>query len=243
MIPNSLFIDIMTTHVDDSITLYLVASPIGNLEDITRRAIAVLKQVDWIACEDTRRARTLLKRYEIDTPMELYHDRNQARKTPKLVKLLSAGRSGALLTDAGSPGISDPGFTLVRATVAAGFRVVPVPGPSAVIAALTASGLPCDRFVFEGYLPRTGAKRRRRLSTLKNEERTIVFYVSPHRLPQEMREMALNLGDRPACLAREMTKIYEEFRRGSLGELADLMQGKKIRGEFTLVVAGTKKKP
>jgi len=232
----------MTRHADDSGTLYLVASPLGNLEDITLRAIAVLKQVDWTACEDTRRARILLQRYKINTSLELYHDRNQARKTPRLIRLLGTGQSGALLTDAGSPGICDPGFTLVRAAVAANVRVVPIPGPSAVIAALTASGLPCDRFVFEGYLPRTTAKRRRRLEALKSEKRTIVFYVSPHRYAQEVHELAQYLGDRPACLAREMTKMYEEFRRGSLNELLLRTEDEKIRGEITLVVAGAKVK-
>lgn len=232
----------MTRHADDSGTLYLVASPLGNLEDITLRAIAVLKQVDWTACEDTRRARILLQRYKINTSLELYHDRNQARKTPRLIRLLGVGQSGALLTDAGSPGICDPGFTLVRAAVAMGVQVVPIPGPSAVIAALTASGLPCDRFVFEGYLPRTTAKRRRRLEALKSEKRTIVFYVSPHRYAQDVRELAQYLGDRPACLAREMTKVHEEFRRRSLNELLLRTKDEKIRGEITLVVAGAKVK-
>jgi len=218
--------------------LYLVASPIGNLEDMTLRAIAVMKHVDWIACEDTRRARILLNRFEIATPLELYHDRNQARKTAPLVRKLADGQSGALITDAGSPGISDPGFTLVRAAVAAGVRVVPIPGASAPIAALTASGLPCDRFIFEGYLPRTPAKRRRRLEALREEERTMVFFLSPHRYAREMRELADNFGDRPSCLAREMTKTFEEFRRKPLTELAESAQEKKIKGEITLVVAG-----
>ena len=218
--------------------LYLVASPIGNLEDMTFRAVEVLKQVDRIACEDTRRARILLRRHNITAPLEVYHDRNQARVTPRLVHVLNAGNSIALLTDAGSPGVSDPGYTLVRAAVAAGVPVIPIPGPSAVIAAVTASGLPCDRFVFEGYLPRGTAKRRKRLTALQVEERTIVVYISPHRCAKELGELASALGDRPACLAREMTKIYEEFRRAPLGDLAQWAREHKVRGELTLVIAG-----
>lgn len=228
----------MSRQENNRATLYLVASPIGNLDDLTLRAIAVLREVDWVACEDTRRAKILLGRHQINARLELYHDRNQLRRTPKLIRLLTGGQSGALITDAGSPGISDPGYTLVRAAVDEGIRVVPLPGPSAAIAALTASGLPCERFIFEGYLPRTPAKRRRRLEALKDEKRTVVLFISPHRYVREMAELAQYLGQRAACLAREMTKIHEEFRRGSLIELADTASKTKIRGEITLVVGG-----
>lgn len=219
-------------------TLYLVATPIGNLEDITLRALAILREVDWVACEDTRRARILLGRHQINARLELYHDRNHTRKTPHLIEMLAGGKSGALITDAGSPGISDPGYTLTHAALDAGFAVVPIPGPSAAIAALTASGLPSDRFVFEGYLPRTPAKRRRRLEALQDEKRTIVFYISPHRYVRELSEMVQYLGMRQACLAREMTKLHEEFRRGTLVELAESATKTKIRGEITLIVGG-----
>ncbi len=228
----------MSTPGNNTAILYLVATPIGNLEDITLRAITVLREVNWLACEDTRRAKILMGRHRISTRLELYHDRNQSRKTPKLIRLLTGGQSGALITDAGSPGISDPGYTLVRAAVDADIKVVPIPGPSAVIAALTASGLPSERFVFEGYLPRTPAKRRRRLEALKDEKRTVVFYISPHRYVRELAEMARYLGERSVCLAREMTKIHEEFRRGSLAELAETASKTRIRGEITLVVSG-----
>jgi len=230
----------MRGPAENHAALYLVATPIGNLGDITLRAIAVLREADWIACEDTRRAKILLEQHQINTRLELYHDRNQARKTPRLIALLTQGQSGALITDAGSPGISDPGYTLAHAAVAAKIPVIPIPGPSAVIAALTASGLPCERFVFEGYLPRTSAKRRRRLENLADEKRTIVFYISPHRYIQELTEIMHHLGDRPACLAREMTKVHEEFRRGSLSGLAEQAMQDSIRGEITLVVGGEK---
>ena len=229
----------MTARPVDSGTLYLVASPIGNLEDITCRGIAVLRQVDRIACEDTRRARILLKRYELDTPLEVYHDRNQRRVTPKLMRILRAGEQIALLTDAGSPGISDPGFTLVRAAIAAGIPIVPVPGPSAVICAVIASGLPSERFAFEGYLPQSTAKRRRRIAALQTEERTVVLFVSPHRCARELAELAAALGDRPACLAREMTKLHEEFRRTSLTDLAGWARESRVRGEITLIIGGS----
>jgi 16S rRNA (cytidine1402-2'-O)-methyltransferase len=228
----------MTSTTEQVATLFLVATPIGNLEDITLRAITVLREVDWVACEDTRRAKILLRQHQINTRLELYHDRNHLRKTQHLVELLSTGHSGALITDAGSPGISDPGYTLTHAALAAGITVIPIPGPSAAIAALTASGLPSDRFVFEGYLPRTPAKRRRRLEALQEEKRTIIFYISPHRYVRELTEMVQYLGHRRGCLAREMTKLHEEFRRGTISELAESAAKTDIRGEITLIVGG-----
>ncbi len=232
----------MTPVGTESGMLFLVATPIGNLADITLRAVETLKKVDWVAVEDTRRARILLKHYDISATVELYHDRNQSRKTPRLIKLLQSGQSGALITDAGTPGIADPGFTLVRSALAAGIDVRPIPGPVAAVAAITVSGLPCDRFVFEGYLPRTPAKRRRRLEALSADERTVVFYLSPHRYLSDLREILKRFGDRRACLAREMTKVYEEFRYESLAKLLEDGEGRTIKGELTLVVAGIDRK-
>ncbi len=228
----------MNTSAVETATLYLVASPIGNLTDISLRAIDVLRQADWIACEDTRRARILLHAHEIETPLELYHDRNQERKTPKLIRKLRDGETAALITDAGSPGIADPGFTLVRAAIAEDINVVPIPGASAVIAAVTASGLPCDRFVFEGYLPQTPKKRNRRFAVLKDETRTMVLFIPPRRLERDFKDLVENFAARRACLAREITKVHEEFLRGTVSELHEYVQNHSIRGELTLVVAG-----
>ncbi len=228
----------MNAFAIQSKSLYLVASPIGNLDDISLRALEVLRLVDWVACEDTRRARILLQAYDIPAKLELYHDHNQQRKTPLLIRKLQEGASGALLTDAGSPGIADPGFTLVRSAVAEGIAVIPIPGASAVIAAVTASGLPCDRFVFEGYLPQTPKKRNRRFAVLKDETRTMVLFIPPRRLDRDFKDLVRNFATRQACLAREMTKVHEEFLRGTVGELQAYVQEHSIRGELTLVVAG-----
>jgi len=216
--------------------LYLVATPIGNLEDITLRALRVLGEVRWIACEDTRRTAKLLERHAITAPLVSYHEHNERQRTPELLAALSRGESVALVTDAGTPLISDPGFRLVTAAIARGYRIVPLPGPSAVIAALAGSGLPCGEFLFAGFLPARSAERRRALERLRAEPRTIVLFEAPHRLAASLADAAEILGPRPAVLARELTKLYEEFRRGTLAELAASVRGAQTRGEITLVI-------
>lgn len=232
----------MSQTSDDSLpagTLYLVATPIGNLEDITLRALRILKSVDLIAAEDTRHTGKLLHHFQITTPQISYHEHNRQQRTPELLAQLQAGRSLALVTDAGLPGISDPGYELVCACVAAQVPVVPVPGPSACVTALAAAALPTDRFVFEGFLPVKGKARQQRLAQLQAEPRTLLLYESPHRLLKTLTDLAQVLGaDRSITLARELTKRYEEFWRGTLaGAIAHYTQ-MPPRGEFTLVIAG-----
>jgi 16S rRNA (cytidine1402-2'-O)-methyltransferase len=218
-------------------TLYVVATPIGNLEDITLRAVRTLKQVDLIACEDTRHAAKLLHHFGISTPRQSYHEHNESQRTPQLLHLLRSGRSVALITDAGSPLVSDPGFKLVSTCREAGIPVVPIPGPSALIAALSACGLPTDAFLFAGYLPpRTGA-RRSRLQELASLRCTLIFYEAPHRLLSALEDMLAILGPRQACLAREITKVHEEWQRGTLAEILNFMTSReRILGEITIVV-------
>lgn len=220
--------------------LYLVPTPIGNLEDMTLRAIRILKEVDLIAAEDTRTAGVLLRHFDIDTPTTSYHDHNEHKKTPKLLARMQAGHEIALLTEAGSPGISDPGFYLTRACVEADIRVEPLPGPTALVPALTASALPTDRFVFEGFLPKKKG-RRTRLTTLADEPRTMVFYESPHRLVRTLDDLIEHFdATRRVAVARELTKKFEEFRRGTLEEVRSYFaQQNKVRGEIVVIVAGT----
>lgn len=219
-------------------TLYVVATPIGNLEDITLRAIRILKEVRLIAAEDTRHTRILLDKYQIPTPLTSLYDQNEAKKSGLLLARLQKGEDIAYVSDAGTPGISDPGFILVRKAISLGIRVVPVPGSSALVAALSVSGLPMDSFVFLGFLPAKQARRRQLLASLKQEERTLVFYESPRRLLSSLQDIDELLGEREVVVSREMTKIYEEFLRGPAGRLiADLGEG-TIRGEVTLIVAG-----
>lgn len=219
--------------------LYLVPTPIGNLEDITLRAIRILREVDLIACEDTRTTAVLTRHHGIETPMVSYHDHNETRRAPQLVQRMQAGESIALVTDAGSPGISDPGFYLVRECVRGGIEVQALPGPSAIIPALTVSGLPSDRFVFEGFLPQKKG-RRTRMQDLASEVRTLVFYESPYRLVKTLQQLGEVFGqDRAAVVCRELTKKFEEVARGTLAELASRFDGQaKVRGEIVLVVAG-----
>ncbi|WP_022835122.1 16S rRNA (cytidine(1402)-2'-O)-methyltransferase [Salisaeta longa] len=219
--------------------LYLVPTPIGNLEDITYRAVRTLKEADWIACEDTRTSGVLLQHYDIDTPTTSYHDHNAREKTPQLVARLRAGHTIALITDAGTPGISDPGFYLVRACREAGLDVTPLPGATAFVPALVASGLPTDRFVFEGFLPRKKG-RQTRLKTLAREPRTLVLYESPYRMVKTLDDLMAHFGsDRQASFGRELTKAYEEMRHGTLQELRSYLAAQsKVRGEFVLVVHG-----
>jgi 16S rRNA (cytidine1402-2'-O)-methyltransferase len=220
-------------------TLYIVATPIGNLEDITLRAIRVLKEVDLIAAEDTRHTRKLLAHYGIATRLDSYYDEVEARKAALLVKLLKNGKNIALVSDAGTPTLSDPGFRLVREAILAGASVVPVPGPSALVAVLSVGGLPTDRFVFEGFLPAKKRERRDRLQSLRREERTLVFYEAPHRLRETLADMLELFGDREMAFGREVTKIHEEFVRGRISEAIAAVERKEPRGEITLVVGGS----
>ena len=219
-------------------TLYLVGTPIGNVEDLSPRAQRILGAVDLIAAEDTRHTQGLLTRFSIRRPMVSYHDHNKDGRTPEIVERLGAGASVAIVSDAGSPGISDPAFTLVRAAVLAGVPVVPIPGPSSALCALEVSGLPTDRFAFEGFLPRRASRRRARIEELRGDPRTLIFFESPHRLRECLRDLAESLGERPASISRELTKKFEETRRGTLRELAQWVESERPRGEFTLVVGG-----
>ncbi len=218
-------------------TLYLVATPIGNLEDITFRAVRILKEVPLTAAEDTRTTKILLNRYQIDTKLTSYHDHNKESKTPILLDHLKT-EDLALVSDAGTPGISDPGFFLVQAALASGHKVVPIPGPSAPVAALSASGFPTDNFLYLGYLPRKKKARRELLEDLKNLSWTLVFLETPHRLIQSLEDMVSILGEREIAVARELTKIHEEIFRGSIPEVSDHYREKEPKGEITLIVSG-----
>jgi 16S rRNA (cytidine1402-2'-O)-methyltransferase len=217
-------------------TLYVVATPIGHLEDITLRALRVLREADLIAAEDTRRTRTLLARHGIGTPAVSYFEHNKLRRGPELLARLQAGATIALVTDAGTPGISDPGFHLVRLAREAGIPVVPIPGPSALVAALSAAGVPGDRFVFEGFLPVRPGRRRARLQALRALGRPIVLYESPHRVAATLEAIEEVFGPVEVVLARELTKQFEEFRRGTAGELRAALPPAGLRGEVTLIV-------
>jgi 16S rRNA (cytidine1402-2'-O)-methyltransferase len=219
--------------------IYLVPTPLGNLEDITHRAVRVLKEADVVACEDTRTSGVLLQHYGIDTPRTSFHAHNEHGKAARLVDRMRAGETVALISDAGTPGISDPGYLLVRDAIAAGVEVVALPGATAFVPALVASGLPTDRFVFEGFLPQKKG-RQTRIRALTGESRTIVLYESPHRLAKLLTELGEHLGpDRPAAVGRELTKIHEEVRRGTLAELAAHYGGQeRVRGEVVVVVGG-----
>ena len=217
--------------------LYLVATPIGNLGDITLRALQTLAGVDLIACEDTRITRRLTERYAIATQLISYHEHNAPQARPKILKALAQGRSIALVSDAGTPLISDPGFKLVREACAAGFRVVALPGPSSVLAALSVAGLPTDRFFFEGFLPPRQAARRARLAELAGCEATLVLFESGNRVQEALVDLAAIMGDRDAAICREMTKLHEDIHRDTLVGLAEKALRLETRGEFVLVIA------
>jgi 16S rRNA (cytidine1402-2'-O)-methyltransferase len=217
--------------------LYVVSTPIGNLGDITRRAVQILSGVDAVAAEDTRTTGFLLKHLDITKPLVSYFSHNERRRIPALIERLRAGESIALVTDAGTPGISDPAFAFVREAIARGIRVIPVPGASALLPALVVSGLPTERFVFEGFLP-VKKGRRKRLEALMEEGRTIVLYEAPHRVRRTLKDLHEVLGDRDAVLAREMTKKFEEVLRGRFTELMERFRQKEPRGEFVIVIAG-----
>lgn len=220
-------------------TLFLVGTPIGNLADVSARAIETLRAADIVAAEDTREARKLLAAHGIDRPLLAHHEHNEEASAKGLAARLAGGESVALVSDAGMPGISDPGEALVRAAIGVGAKVVPVPGPTAFVAALVASGLPTRRFVYEGFLPREPKGRRRRLRELAGEPRTMAFYEAPHRLGEALADMAAAFGDdRPAAVARELTKLFEEVVRGSLGELAARWAEVPPKGEIVVVVGG-----
>jgi 16S rRNA (cytidine1402-2'-O)-methyltransferase len=218
-------------------TLYIVATPIGNLEDITFRAIRILKEADLIAAEDTRHSRKLLSHFGISRPLTSYFDHNKTFKGNYILERLREGLSVALISDAGTPCISDPGYQLVRDAGAAGIPVVPVPGTSAVIAALSAAGLPTDRFAYEGFLPNRRGKRRDKLLSVKGEERVLVFYESPRRLKAALEDLLEVMGNREVVVARELTKIYEEFIRGEVAQVIERLEERQIKGEVVLLVA------
>lgn len=218
-------------------TLYVVATPIGNLEDLTLRALRILREVDLIAAEDTRRTRILLARFDITTPLTSYFEHNKGRKGPELLRLLREGKSVAMVTDAGTPAISDPGFLLTKAALTEGVPVVPVPGPSAVAAALSAAGAPADRFVFEGFLPAKRGRRASRLAALRDLGMTVVLYESPHRLLSTLEAIREVFGEAELVVARELTKQFEEIRRGPASVHLEHFRDRAVKGEFTLVIA------
>ncbi len=225
-------------------TLYIVSTPIGNLEDITMRALRVLKEADLIAAEDTRHTRKLLSAYDIHTPLTSYFEQNEAQKSGYLVQRLLDGTSIALVSDAGTPGISDPGYCVITAAIEAGVAIVPIPGVSAAVTALTISGLPIEQFVFIGFLTNKRSVRIKQIRALAAEIRTAVCYVSPHHFVNALRDIREILGNRQVVVTRELTKSFEEVLRGSVEKaLADFEQRPSIKGEFTLVIAGVSKEP
>jgi 16S rRNA (cytidine1402-2'-O)-methyltransferase len=220
-------------------TLYLVATPIGNLEDMSPRAIRVLREVNLIAAEDTRHTGKLLKHFQVDTPLTSYFEHNKLNKLDLILEKLSTG-DVALVSDAGTPAVNDPGYELVRAALTSNHDVRPVPGPSAPITALTVSGLPTDSFLYLGYLPQKTSERHKRLEEVESQPYTLVFLESPYRIVESLEDILLILGDRKICVAREMTKMFEEYWRGNVSSAAQHFKAQPPRGEFTLVVDGKK---
>ena len=218
--------------------LYVVATPIGNLEDITLRALRVLKEVDLIAAEDTRHTQTLLNHYDITTPLTSYHEHNERNKTASLIGRLGRGENIAVVSDAGTPAISDPGYRLIAAAIRAAITVVPLPGASAALAVLSASGLPSDRFTFEGFLPAAKQERRNKLQALNGESRTMIFYEAPHRLKESLEDLRQIFGDREISIGREVSKLHEEFLRGDVSTVLHELAERHIKGELTLIVHG-----
>jgi 16S rRNA (cytidine1402-2'-O)-methyltransferase len=222
---------------DMSGRLYLVATPIGNLEDITYRALRILREADLIACEDTRHTRKLLDHYGISKPLTSYHEHNEAARAQELVAKLHADANVALVSDAGMPLVSDPGYRVVAAAIAAGIQVIPIPGPSAGVAALAASGLPTDSFYFGGFLPAKSGQRNRVLEALRDNSSTLIFYEAPHRILATLADVERVLGPRDVVVARELTKIYEEFLRGPVAEVRAILESRPpVKGEITLLI-------
>jgi 16S rRNA (cytidine1402-2'-O)-methyltransferase len=222
--------------------LYIVSTPIGNLEDITMRAIRILKEVDLIAAEDTRHTGHLLKHYDIHTPLTSYFEGNESKKKELILSKLKHGSRIALVSDAGTPGISDPGFRLIQAAIESQISIVPIPGPSAVITALSVAGLPTDAFLFKGFLPHKSKRRRDLLKQMEEIRETLIFYESPHRLSESLKDILETLGDREMALTRELTKIYEEILRGRVSEIRSQIGERKLKGEITLVISGKTRK-
>jgi 16S rRNA (cytidine1402-2'-O)-methyltransferase len=220
--------------------LYLCATPIGNLEDMTFRAIRTLKEVDLIAAEDTRHTLKLINHFEIKTPMTAYHEHNKVTKGPKLIEEILAGKNMALVTDAGLPGISDPGYDLVCLAVEGGIKVIPLPGATASLSALIISGLPTERFAFEGFLGHKSKERKPRLDKLLYDDRTLIFYEAPHRLEDTLKDILAVLGDRETALVRELTKKHETVLRGKVSELMEILKNESPRGEYVIVLEGSK---
>jgi 16S rRNA (cytidine1402-2'-O)-methyltransferase len=222
--------------------LYIVSTPIGNLEDITLRALKILRDVDLIAAEDTRRTRKLLSRFDIHTPLVSYFEHNELKRLDKFLSRLKGGEDIALVSDAGTPGISDPGYRLIQEAIKRGIPVIPIPGPSAVITALSIAGLPTDSFTFVGFLPKKGGRRRKLLEELADSRWTSILYESPHRLMETLEDLHVACEDRQIVVTRELTKAFEEVIRGTIGEVIDILRGRRIKGEITLVLAGKGRK-
>ncbi len=217
--------------------LYIVATPIGNLEDITLRALRILKEVDYIAAEDTRHSSILMKKYEISKPMISFHSWSDDRKLQQLISILHEGKTVALISDAGTPGISDPGYVLIKAALEQGIQVTPIPGPSAFLTALSACGMPINQFTYLGFLP-IKKGRQTLFTSLETEERTTVFYESPHRLARTLRELEKRFPERKIVIARELTKLHEEYFRGTVSEAKNYFTSKAPKGEFVIILAG-----
>lgn len=215
----------------------MVATPIGNLEDISYRAVRLLREAGLIACEDTRHTRKLLDHYGIDAKLVSYHEHNEAERAQELMQKLQAGVNIAQVSDAGMPGVSDPGYRLIKLAIEHGIPVVPVPGPSALVAALAASGLPTDAFEFRGFLPARSGQRRTELESIRSAQHTIIFYEAPHRIREALDDVVAVLGaERPLVIARELTKVHEEFLRGTAGDLARQVGDRELKGEITLLI-------
>ena len=234
----NLFGDKPSTSIPAQGILYIVSTPIGNLEDITLRALRILKDVDLIAAEDTRHTSHLLKHHGIHTPLTSYFEGNELKKKEFILFKLKHGDRIALVSDAGTPGISDPGFRLIQRAIENQIPVVPIPGPSALISALSVAGLPTDAFLFKGFLPHKSKKRQDLLKQLEEVRETLIFYESPHRVSETLKDILQTLGDREMVLARELTKVYEEVLRGRVSEILSQIAERKLKGEITLIIAG-----
>jgi 16S rRNA (cytidine1402-2'-O)-methyltransferase len=232
-----------TSHLNpEKGTLYIVSTPIGNMEDITLRALRILKEVDLIAAEDTRRTGLLLKHFGIQAPLTSYFEGNELKKREFILAKLNEGKNVALVSDAGTPGVSDPGFRLIQLAIENHLPIIPIPGSSAVITALSVSGLPTDAFLFKGFLPHKSKKRRDLLRELENVRETLILYESPHRILETLSDILEILGDREIVLTRELTKVYEEIIRGKVSEILNQVGDRTLKGEITLVISGKTRK-